>query len=153
MVEKKSKELKVKGKASTAWPKAKSNPKCKASPNGLKSSKCEKGQLSNRPPIPYVFETDIVMKREEPQVLMVKLPDNTHLNIPIYCCGNTEENLTHIVAVLHIIKQKGLDVKCRELGKAVVRQSKTLKNLLKATGSKDTIMLDTDVQASKVEIE
>ncbi len=36
----------------------------------------------------------------------------------------------HIVAVLRIIKQKGLDAKCRKLGKAVVRQSKTLKNLL-----------------------
>ncbi len=67
--------------------------------------------------------------------------------------GNTREYLAHIVAVLHITKQKGLDTKCKKLGKAVVRQSKTLKNLLKATGSKDTILLDVDVRAQKVEIE
>jgi hypothetical protein len=59
----------------------------------------------------------------------------------------------HIVAVLHIIKQKGLDVKCRKLRKAVVRQSKMLKNLLEATGLRDTVSMDVDVQARKVEIE
>ncbi len=79
------------------------------SPNGLKNSECEKGQLSNRPPIPYVAETDIVTSKEEPQVLKVKLPDNSHLNMPIYSCGNTKEYLTHIIPVLCIIKQKGLD--------------------------------------------
>jgi hypothetical protein len=43
-------------------------------PDGLKNSKCEKGQLSNRPPIPYVAEMDIVTSKEEPQVLKVRLP-------------------------------------------------------------------------------
>jgi hypothetical protein len=73
--------------------------------------------------------------------------------MPIFSCGNTEEYLAHIVTVLCIIKQKGLDAKCRKLGKAVVRQSKTLKNLLKSAGSKDTVSLDVDVTARKVEIE
>jgi hypothetical protein len=134
------------------WQFAKMSTNLKA-PNGLKNSECKKGQLSIRPPIPYVVEMDIVMSKEEPQVLKVKLPDDSHLNMPIFSHGNTEEYLAHIVAVLHIIKQKGLDVKFRKLGKAVVRQSKTLKNLLEAAGSKDTVLLDVDVQACKVEIE
>jgi hypothetical protein len=46
------------------------------SPDGLKNAECKKGQLSNRPPIPYVPEMDIVTPKEEPQVLKVKLPDN-----------------------------------------------------------------------------
>jgi hypothetical protein len=103
-------------------------------PIGLKNFECKKGQLSKRPPILYVAETDLTSSKEEPQVLKVKLPDDSHLNMPIYSHGNTKEYLTHIVAVLRIIKQKGLDVKCRKLGKAVVRQSKTLKNLIKASG-------------------
>jgi hypothetical protein len=94
-----------------------------------------------------------VTSKEEPLVLKIGLLDDSLLNMPIYSCGNTKEYLTHIVAVLHIIKQKGLDAKCRKLGKAVVSQSKTLKNLLEAAGSKDTVLLDLDVQASKVEIE
>ncbi len=76
--------------------------------------------------------------------LKVRLPKNSHLNMPIYSRGKTEEYLTHIVAVLPIIKQKGLDAKYRKLGKAVVRQSKMLKNLLKAAGSKDTVLTDVD---------
>jgi hypothetical protein len=117
------------------------------------NSECKKGQLSNRPPIPYIAETNIVTPKEEPQVLKVMLPYNSHLNTPIYSCGNTEEYLTHIVAVLRIIKQKGLDAKCRKLQNAVVRQSKKLKNLAKAAGSRDTVSTDVDIQARKAEIE
>jgi hypothetical protein len=123
------------------------------SPKGLKIFECKKGQLINWPPILYVPETYLVTSKEEPQVLKVKLPDDTCLNIPIYSHENTEEYLAHIVAVLRIIKQKGLDARCRKLGKAVVKQSKALKNLLKATGSKDTVLSDVEVEARKVEIE
>ncbi len=94
------------------------------------------------------------MSKEEPQVLKDRLPHDTCLNKPIFSRGNTEEYLAHIVAVLHIIKKKGLDVKCRnKLRKAVVRQSKALKNLLEAAGFKDTVSLDFDMEACKVEIE
>jgi hypothetical protein len=134
------------------WQYAKTSTTLRAS-NGLKNSEQEKGQLSNRPPILYVDEMDIVTSKEEPQFLKIKLQDDTHLNIPIFSHGNTKEYLANIIAVLHIIKQKGLDAKCRKLGKAVVRQFKTLKSLLEATGSKDTVSLDVNVQACKVEIE
>jgi hypothetical protein len=77
------------------------------SPNGLKDVECKKGQLSNQPPAPYVPVMDLVTTKEEPQLLKFKLPDDTCLNMPIFSCGNTEEYLAHIVAVLHIIKQKG----------------------------------------------
>jgi hypothetical protein len=85
--------------------------------------------------------------------MKVKLPDDSHINLPNYSRGNNKEYLMHIVAVLHIIKQEGLDVKCRKLGKAVVRQSKMLKNLLKAAEYQDTVSTNIDVQACKVEIE
>jgi hypothetical protein len=70
----------------------------------------------------------------------------------IYSRGNTKEYLAHIVAVLRIIKQKGLEVQCRKLGKAVVKLTRTFKFLLKATGSKDTVLLNDDVEACKLEI-
>jgi hypothetical protein len=123
------------------------------SPDGLKNAECKKEQLSNRPPILYIPEMDIVTPKEEPQSLKVKLPDNSHLNMPIYFHGNTKEYLTHVVAVLQIIDQKGLSTKCRKLTNAVERRSGTLKNLLKATGSQDTVSTNVDVQARKLEIE
>ncbi len=73
--------------------------------------------------------------------------------MPIFSHGNTEEHLARIVAVLCIIKQKRLDTKCRKLRKAVVMQSRALKNLQEATGSKDTVLSYVDVEARKVEIE
>ncbi len=102
------------------------------SPDGLKDTECEKGQLSHRPPIPYVPVVDIAMPKEEPQVFKIKLPDASHLSMPICSRGNTEEYLAHIVAVLQVIEQKGLPKKCQVLAKAVVRWSKALENLREA---------------------
>ena len=91
------------------------------SPDRLKDAECKKGQLSHRPPIPYVPVIDVVTPKEEPQLYKVKLPNASHLSIPIFSRGNTEEYIVHVVAVLCIIEQKGLPKKCRVLAKAVVR--------------------------------
>jgi hypothetical protein len=105
------------------------------SPDGLKDAECEKGQLSHRPHIPFVPVVDIVMPKEEPQVFKIKLPNVSHLSMPIYSRGNNEEYLMHIVTVLQVIEQKGLPKKCQVLAKAVVRRSKALKNLQEAAES------------------
>ncbi len=67
------------------------------SPDGLKDAECKKGQLSHWPPIPYVPVVDIVMPKEDPQIFKIKLPDTSHLSMPINSRGNNEEYLTHIV--------------------------------------------------------
>jgi hypothetical protein len=123
------------------------------SPNGLKDAECKKGQLSHWPPIPYVSVVDIVKPKEEPQVFKIKLPDASHLSMPIYSHGNKEEYLAHIVAVLQVIEQKGLPKKCRILAKAVVGRSKALKSLQEAAESRDTASTSVNVMARKVEIE
>jgi hypothetical protein len=120
----------------------------------LKDAECEKGQLSQRPPILYVPVVDVVTPKEEPQVLKVKLPNGSHMiSVPIFSCGNNKEYLVHIVAVLRIIEQKGLPKKCRVLAKAVVKRSEALKNLQEASESQDTVLTSIDVTARKVEIE
>ncbi len=77
------------------------------SPDGLKDAECKKGQLSHQPPIPYIPVVDIVMPKEETQLFKVKLPDVTHLSMPIYSRGNNKEYRVQIVAILCIIEQKG----------------------------------------------
>jgi hypothetical protein len=94
-----------------------------------------KGSCPTRPPIPYVPVVDIITPKEEPQHYKVKLPDTSHVSMPIYSHGNNEEYLVHIAEVLHIIYQKGLPKKCRVLAKAVVRWSEVLKNLQEDAGS------------------
>jgi hypothetical protein len=61
------------------------------SPDGLKDAECKKGQLSHRPPIPYVPIVDIVTPKEDPQVFKIKLPNVSHLSMPIYSRGNNED--------------------------------------------------------------
>jgi hypothetical protein len=97
--------------------------------DGLKDAEYKKGQLSHWPPILYVPVVDIVTPKEEPQIFKIELPDASHLSMPIYSRGNNEEYLVHIVAVLQVIKQKGLPKKCQVLTKAVVKRSEAFKNL------------------------
>jgi hypothetical protein len=134
------------------WQHAKMSTSLK-SPDGLKDAECKKGQQSHRPPIPYVPVVDIATPKEEPQIFKIKLPDASHLSMPIYSHGNNEEYLTHIVAVLRVIEQNRLPKKCQVLAKAVVRQSEALKNLQEAAESLDTVLTTVDVTARKVEIE
>jgi hypothetical protein len=118
----------------------------------LKDSKCKKGQLSSQLPILYIPPMDLITTKEELQSLKIKLPEVFVFNMSIYTLGNTKEYLAHIVAVLRIIKQKGMDIQCRMLGKAVVKLTGTFKDLLRASGSKDTVLLDDDVEVNKLEI-
>jgi hypothetical protein len=123
------------------------------SPDGLKDVECKKGQLSHWPPILYVPVVDVVTPKEEPLIFKIKVPNASHLSMPIYSRGNNKEYLAHIVAVLQVIKQKGLPKKCQVLDKAVVRWSEALKNLQEAAESSDTVSTTVDVMARKVEIE
>ncbi len=101
----------------------------------LKDAKCKKGQLSQQPPIPYVPVIDVVTPKEDPTVLKVKLPNDSHISVPIFSRGNNEEYIAHIVAVLRIIKQKGLPKKCCVYAKAVAKWQAVLKNLQEASES------------------
>jgi hypothetical protein len=47
---------------------------------------------------------------------------------------NTEEYLAHVVAVLHLINQKGLNLQCRKLAKTVDMLARTRENLQKSSG-------------------
>ncbi len=119
----------------------------------LKDAKCKKGQLSQRPPIPYVPVVDVITPKEDPAMLKVKLHNNSHISVPIFSRGNNKEYIAHIVAVLCIIEQKGLPKKCRMYAKAVAKWQEALKNLQEALESRDTILMSVDVTARKVEIE
>ncbi len=116
----------------------------------LKDVECEKGQLSQRPPIPYVPVVDGVTPKEEPTVFKVKLPDDSHISVPIFSRGNNKEYIAHIVAVLRIIEQKSLPKKCHVYAKAVVKRQAALKNLQEASEPQAAAI---EVAARKVEVE
>jgi hypothetical protein len=71
----------------------------------LKDAECKKGQLSYWPPIPYIPVVDVITPKEESQIFKIKLPNMSHLSMPVYSRGNNEEYRTYIVAVLRVIEQ------------------------------------------------
>jgi hypothetical protein len=71
------------------WQHAKMSTSLK-SPDGLKDAECKKGQLSHWPPIPYVPVINITTPKEEPKIFKIKLPDASHLSMPIYSHGNNK---------------------------------------------------------------
>ena len=78
------------------------------SPDGLKDHECEKGNLSHRPPIPYVPPTDLLPATSKIETIKIKVSDGSTVNMKIFSIGSPEEYLSHIVAVLHLIDRKGL---------------------------------------------
>ncbi len=78
------------------------------SPEGLNDHECEKGNMSHRPPIPYVPPTDLLPATTKPDVIKIKVSDGTTVSMKIFSVGSPEEYLSHIVAVLHRIDRKGL---------------------------------------------
>jgi hypothetical protein len=84
----------------------------KSPPEGLKALECEKGKLGARPPIPYVPPTNLIKKREGEQI-KVKMPDGTNFGMAAFTSGTNEDYLVHVIAVLRIIKKKGLAAKIK----------------------------------------
>ncbi len=67
----------------------------KSPPEGLRKTKCEKGMLPVRPPIPYVPSPDLHKKRELEQI-KVELPNGTKFQMPTYETSNNKEYLVHV---------------------------------------------------------
>jgi hypothetical protein len=86
---------------------------------GLRNTECKKGTPPVRPPIPYVPPPDLHKKREMEQI-KVQLPNGTMFQMPTYGTGNNEEYLVHIIAILHLVEQKGTAAKVKEAFAALV---------------------------------
>ncbi len=97
----------------------------KSLPGGLKNAEWEKGTPPIRPPIPYVPPTDLLEKRETEQI-KVELADGTKFQMPTYGSGNNEEYLVHVIAFLHLVKQKGTAAKVQEAFAALVAVRKEM---------------------------
>jgi hypothetical protein len=85
--------------------------------------------------------------------LKITLPNGTIFNKSIFSQGKTKEYLVHVIAVLCLInqKEKGLDVQCRKLAKAVDKLAGTLENLQKTVGTKGGTPRD-ELEFRKLEI-
>ncbi len=117
-------------------------------PEGLKDSECEKGNLGAWPPILYVLPMDLLQAKENSDAIKLKLPDGTIISMMIFVKGNPKEYLQHFIAVLRLINQKGLDAKCREADKELVKTFEVLEALKrKPNGPRGTSVSENDQEA------
>jgi hypothetical protein len=101
----------------------------KSLPEGLQNAKCKKGTTPIRPPILYVSLSDLHKKRKTKQI-KVELPNRTKFQMPTYGTGNNEKYLVHVIAILHLVKQKGTAAKVKEAFAAFVAVRKEMSPLL-----------------------
>ena len=78
-------------------------------PKGLKDYECKKGHLGNHPPIPYIPPTDLLQAKDNTEMLKVKLPDASVFSMTIFAKGSPEDYLQHVIVILRLTNQKGLD--------------------------------------------
>ena len=126
------------------------------SPEGLKDHECEKGNLSQRPPIPYVPPTDLLPATSKIETIKIKVSDGSTVNMKIFSIGSPEEYLSHIVAVLHLIDRKGLREQSSKFYGEMRNATAALKALKKRKDPKSTDGADDEAseeesEADKVE--
>ncbi len=72
-------------------------------------------------------------------MLKVKLADGTVFSMSIFAKGIPEDYLLHIIAVLHLIDQKGLHVQCKKHAKEMKTAAAALGTLeRKSFGPRDS---------------
>jgi hypothetical protein len=97
----------------------------KSPSEGLKNVQCKKGTLPVRPPIPYVLPTDLLEKQEAEQIKVKRL-NRTKFQMPTYGSDNNKEYLAHVIAVLHLVEQKGTAAEVKEAFTALVAVRKEM---------------------------
>jgi hypothetical protein len=104
---------------------------------GLQDSECERGNVINRPPIPYVPPVDHHEKWDSDQI-KVKLPDGTHFSMSAFCAGNNEDYIKHVISMLRLLDQKGTKTDILKAFKVVKEATKKLEPLTTALPSDAT---------------
>jgi hypothetical protein len=68
-------------------------------------------------------------EKQETEQIKVELPNGTKFQMPTYGTGNNEEYFVHVIAVLHLVKQKGTAAKVKEAFAALVAERKEMSPL------------------------
>ncbi len=80
---------------------------------GLKDQECERGNRTNRPPIPYVPVVDEIQdavnaNSNKPRTQKIKLPNKTEFQAGVWITGTPEEFLMHVKQGIHACDCMGL---------------------------------------------
>ncbi len=80
----------------------------KAQRRGSRTWNANRGNIANRPPIPYVAPVDPYYGKREMTKIKVKLPDGTNYQMVPFRVGINEDYVNHIITLMQLIQQKEL---------------------------------------------
>jgi hypothetical protein len=103
----------------------------KAVPEGIKDRECERFDLQERPPVPYVPEKDPVQESvfllKSDQSLKTTIGADAELHLPLWRCRTREAFLMHVSSALDAIKKWGTFKAYKGAHEAYVEQRKAAK--------------------------
>jgi hypothetical protein len=67
-------------------------------------------------------------KKQETEKIKVEMPDGSNFQMAAFGYGNIEEYLVHVIAVLHIINQKGIKTDTEKAFQALVEVRREMKH-------------------------
>jgi hypothetical protein len=103
----------------------------------LSDQECEKGQLTQRPPIPYATSKAETILKASRETVKMKTPEGEVKMAVLGDSPGTEEYLQHLNAFLQMLARKKCEDELTKLSKAVVTITALVRKLAR-TPSKET---------------
>jgi len=105
----------------------------------LNDSECEKGQVTQRPPIPYAAsKSSLLMMTTRKTVKMKKMPEGEHKQAILGDEADAEEYVKHLMSFDRLMEKKGYGANLESAANAVLKAGLTLKKHSKVPkGEKD----------------
>jgi hypothetical protein len=121
----------------------------------LRDADCEKGQVTQRPPILYAMSKNGLLVSTLQETIKVKMPKGESKQTLLGNRGGGEEYVKHLMSFFRFMEKKGYEADLKAAAKVTLSATTALKKLTKAqTGEKDPAKAKrlTKVEAAKVRL-
>ncbi len=104
----------------------------------LSNADCEKGQVAQRPPIPYAVSKNGLLVSTLRETIKVKTPEGESKKTLLGDGADMEEYVKHLMSFFRFMEKKGYEADLEATTKVTLSMTTALKKLAKAqTGEKD----------------
>ncbi len=121
----------------------------------LSDAECEKGQVTQRPPIPYAVSKNGLLLSTLRETIKIKMPKGDSKQTLLGNGADGKEYVKHLISFARFMEMKGYEADLKAASKVTLSTTTALKNLVKAqTGEKDPAKAKrlTKVEAAKVRL-
>jgi hypothetical protein len=121
----------------------------------LSNADCKKGQVTQRPPIPYAVSKNGLLLSTSRETVKIKMPDGESKQSLLGDKADGEEYVKHLMSFAQFMEKKGCEADLKAASKVTLSMTTALKKLAKAqAGEKDPAKAKrlTKVEAAKVRL-